>query len=171
MVRLPHYFELHRPELVTQLPAISVVRYRQSQDQYRNEVFLTRHLAAFVLSGEKILHQNAVEHHIKTGEGLFIKAGCYAMSEIMPADGDFQSLLFFIDDSLVADFLKENSTLAAQKLPVAQAPVFKLNVSNRLEQYLNSVLQIGQFNGLENKNLSHLKSMELFYQLLMDREN
>ncbi|WP_439879648.1 helix-turn-helix transcriptional regulator [Pontibacter sp. MBLB2868] len=171
MVRLPQYFELNRPDLITQLPAISVVRYQQSQNQHRNEVYLTRHLIAFVLNGKKILHQNAEEYHVEKGEGIFIKAGCYAMSEIVPADSDFQSLLFFMDDSLVADFLNENIAFSKSKSPAYHSPVFKLKVTSRLAQYLHSVTEINQLNGLVSESFTHLKSMELFYQLLLDKDN
>lgn len=70
------------------------------------EGYISNHVISLILAGEQHI-RTYDEKLIRVGAGeiLFIPRGMYHVSDLLPGEGNFKSLLFYFDDALIQEFL------------------------------------------------------------------
>lgn len=80
--------------------------YRSDVYPSKNEVFFEENAVIYVLEGEKKFANSEREVTVRKGDVFFIRRGYYLMSESI--DESYKSLVFFIEDKLIKDFVNQN---------------------------------------------------------------
>ena len=70
----------------------------------KNRIVINKNLFSFLLEGEKVLHRPAKPLKIRAGQFLMMAEGNSLMTEMLSAGGQYTSLLFFFDNSVLKDF-------------------------------------------------------------------
>lgn len=88
---------------------MTFVAYRSDVYPERNEVFFEEHAVIVVLEGEKKFSSPTQELHVHKGDILFFQRGCYSMNESI--DNSYRSLVFFVNEKLLKEFVNQHLTL------------------------------------------------------------
>ncbi len=131
-----------------------------------NEMLVGEHLLLFVLEGRYIARFGKETHIVEKGEGLFIQRAHAVKYEKIGhlEDGKpYESLMFFINDKLIRDFLSFQKSNVANKS--SQPPISKISYNVPIQLFLQSILASFQ-NGLSNKpHFLQNKLFELLFNL------
>lgn len=85
---------------------MTFVAYRSDVYPERNEVFFEEHAVIVVLEGEKKFSSPTQELHVHKGNILFFQRGCYSMNESI--DSSYRSLVFFVNEKLLKEFVSQH---------------------------------------------------------------
>lgn len=144
---------------------MTFVAYRSDVYPERNEVFFEEHAVIVVLEGEKKFSSPTQELHVRKGQILFFQRGCYSMNESI--DNSYRSLVFFVNEKLLKEFVSQHLTLfqsIATALPAD--PILSLSSSPTFATFIHSLLPyFGQKTPFLNE-LLRLKFQELMLHLL-----
>ena len=100
---------------------------------------------------------------VEAGEILFIPRGLYHITDLLPEDNYFHSLLFYFDDAIIQEFL---STVRVSNITKKDIPEFlKLGKVPTINLFAQSLLQIYQSQNLKDKSFLDLKILELLHLL------
>jgi hypothetical protein len=143
-ITLPAFFENVSSANVVELGNVSSVLYNQSSSQDRVSVCITKSMFAIVIKGRKIIHTEKGDIEIASGDMFFAERGAYLLSERMNVDGEYRSLIFFIDDSYLQDFTARNPDLARKQncLSTDNAGIYTVAVSQLLNNWIQSVIPV-----------------------------
>lgn len=134
---------------------MTFVAYRSDVYPERNEVFFEEHAVIVVLEGEKKFSSPTQELHVRKGDILFFQRGCYSMNESI--DANYKSLVFFMNEKLLKEFVSQNLTLFQSKgtpppadliLSFTSSPTFAVFIDSLLPYfraktpYLNELLRL-----------------------------
>lgn len=130
----------------------------------KREGYISNHVISMVLEGEQVIKTYDEEIiRVKKNEVLFIPRGMYYITDLLPDQGAFKSLLFYFDDSIIEQFLATSRVTEISNKSVPDH--LKFGVVPRLELFAESLLQIYQDRQLRNKNFLDLKILEMLYLL------
>lgn len=128
------------------------------------EGYISNHAISILLSGEqhiKTFDDELIK--VKQNEILFIPRGMYYISDLIPKDGIFRSLLFYFDDSIIEEFL---GTTSVSEISNEGVPDYlKFGIVPTLRLFAEALIDIYQRNQLRNKSFLNLKILELLYLL------
>ena len=171
MLTLPE--QLHKKpaeKKILQLDGATLVEYRQNHSQPVYEAFVSRHLLAFVLSGEKQVQVGAETMRIIGGEAFFLKRGVYSMSEISLDAESFSNALFFLEPTLIDEFI--GPQIAARDTDACPTPpIFRLVVTPLVRHFIDSLPVLIADPLAVNAALVRCKLMELLHCLVDAPEN
>ena len=171
MIRVPTLLQQSSLFECLSIDGLTFVAYRQRQQVLPGPVFFEQHSIIFVRAGEKRVMSGVQSFRVQPGEALFVQRGCYYLAEMLPATDDYQSLLFFFDEQLLAGFLARNPDLL---LPTTNdcsvAPVFPLTMTPALRQFLISMEAASPYQTPYRNRLLHLRFDELLLHLLNSPE-
>ena len=128
------------------------------------EGYISNHVVSILLSGEQ--HIKTYDDQllkVKPQEILFIPRGMYYISDLIPKEGKFESLLFYFDDSLIEEFLSTSKVTEISKKTVPDH--LKFGIVPSIQLFAESLISIYQTNQLRNKNFLNLKILELLFLL------
>jgi AraC family transcriptional regulator, exoenzyme S synthesis regulatory protein ExsA len=143
-----------------------VVESCTHQESTANEMLVGRHLLLFVIEGRYIARFGDEEFTIEKGEGLLVKrthSVKYQKLGYIDGDKPYESLMFFLTDDIVRDFLTLQRGRVSDK---AEAhPLARISYNEPVQIFLRSVLACFN-NGLSN-NPAFLqnKLFELLFNL------
>ena len=128
------------------------------------EGYISTHVISIVRNGRQII-KTYEEEIIKVEEGeiIFIPRGLYHITDMLPTNGSFNSLLFYFDDSVIHEFLSStkitdvNRSIAPNHLKFGLVPL--------VSSFGESLLHIYENQRLENKGLLKLKLLEILHLL------
>lgn len=140
LIRVPQCLKNEQQYQSLSMEGVTVMEYRTARENRQMEVLFSEHALAFVLEGKKILHTTAATHTVEPGQALFIRRGCYALSETFTDRNVYSSIVFFFTEQLVKQFVTEFPAL--MKVPgTAEAPDFTIfSAGTRLLEAARSVL-------------------------------
>lgn len=149
---------------------MTFVAYRSDVYPERNEVFFEEHAVIVVLEGQKKFSSPTQELHVQKGQILFFQRGCYSMNESI--DADYRSLVFFVNEKLLKEFVsqhlpifQEQRTVAPTR-PLPDSPILSLTSSPAFTTFIQSLLPyFGAKTPFLNELLG-LKFQELLLHLL-----
>ncbi|RYF78155.1 MAG: AraC family transcriptional regulator [Cytophagaceae bacterium] len=95
---------------------MTFVAYRSDVYPERNEIFFEEHAVVVVLEGEKKFSSPTQELHVRKGDILFFQRGCYSMNESI--DVNYRSLVFFVNERLLKEFVSQHLSLFQRTPPV-----------------------------------------------------
>lgn len=171
-VVLPRAFRNQDYYRFLELDGIACGKYHHHTDHSHHQVVVTTYLFVFVLGGKKIMHLGSGDIVIEAGNAFFAQKNSYMYSEFIATDSRFQSLMFFIEDRFLADFLKANSNLLENK-PASQSPaneIFKIEVSPLFKSSLESIFPYFLHESSHSRELLKLKFTEILLHLLESDE-
>jgi AraC-like DNA-binding protein len=171
VVTLPRYFEKAVSTDIVHLDRCSSVFYNQSIKQEKVSVCITKSMFAIILKGRKIIHTECGDISISSREMFFAQRGAYLLSERMNIDGEYQSLIFFIDDTYLQEFTIRNRELIVRSKSSQQvhSGIYKIAKSPLLSMWVDSVLPVFHSDYSNRKQILNAKLEELL-QLLMNTE-
>ncbi|MEL6142424.1 MAG: hypothetical protein AAFU67_12475 [Bacteroidota bacterium] len=119
-----------------------ILRKELTQPLIQREAYVANHVISFVLAGEQKL-KTYDEHliSVKEGEIVFLPRGVYYVTDLLPAQGHFKSVLFYFDDELIHSFLRHSKVTeihqrkAPDHLKFEQLPKVRLFVESLLAIY------------------------------------
>ena len=143
---------------------ICILSKELTQPIVNREGYISNHVISILLSGEQ--HIRPVDGKtikVKPQEVLFIPRGMYYVSDLIPAEGTFKSLLFYFDDSIIQEFLSTSRVTEISKKAVPDH--LKFGVVPTLQLFAKSLISIYKSKQLGGKNFLRLKILELLYLL------
>ena len=156
---VPRFFHEQQQFDLLEIDEFSCVEYRHCREQRHNRILVTSYLFVVVLSGSKIIHTEEGDLHIEAGDAFFARKGSYLFSEILSSKDEYRTLIFFIDDSFLAGFLKRHPPSLQRGCPAV--PIFPVQVTPLLRSGIDSLLPYFLHNSKFSRELLHLKLDEL----------
>jgi AraC family transcriptional regulator, exoenzyme S synthesis regulatory protein ExsA len=144
----------------------SAVQYRSSSNQYRNRIIATSHLFVIVLSGEKIVHTADGDLHLAAGSAFFAQKGSYLFSEILSTQTVYQTLVFFIGDSLLERFMETHHRLLQYTADDLSVPIFPIPVTPLLAASAAATLPYFEHDTPHSRQLLRTKLEEILLHLV-----
>ncbi|GAB3706772.1 AraC family transcriptional regulator [Spirosoma flavus] len=144
---------------------MTFVAYRSDVYPERNEVFFEEHAVIVVLEGEKKFSSPKQELHVHKRDILFFQRGCYSMNESI--DNDYRSLVFFVNEKLLKEFVGQHITLfqsSSSELP--NDLILSFSSSPTFTTFINSLLPYFGAKSPFLNELLRLKFQELLLHLL-----
>ncbi|MDO5609084.1 MAG: AraC family transcriptional regulator [Capnocytophaga sp.] len=164
--KAPHY------QNVIELEDVSIVESCTQAHEAKKQLFLEDYLLLFVLEGTFKIKFGDTFFEVRKNEMILlpklisIEAWKYGNPE---NDYAFESMMFFVKDGFLLDFLKkENIKLFKNQEP---APVFVRPFKERLLKFLESLKPYFRDREDINANLYRIKMMELLYDLAHTDKN
>jgi AraC-like DNA-binding protein len=171
MLKLPE--QLHKKpgdKRVLRLDGVTLVEYRQDYSHPVYEAFVSRHLLAFVLSGEKQVQVGDETMRVRGGEAFFLRRGVYSMSEISLDAGSFSNALFFLEPALIDEFI--GPQVVSYDTGAGPAPpFFRLVVTPLVRHFIDSLPVLIADPLAVNAALVRCKLVELLHCLVDAPEN
>lgn len=143
---------------------VCILHKQLNEPIVNREGYISNHVISILLSGEQ--HIKTYDDQlikVRPGEVLFIPRGMYYISDLIPKNGTFQSLLFYFDDSIIQDFLSTSKVTEISKEAVPNH--LKFGVVPSIQLFAESLISIYQTQQLRDKNFLNLKILELLFLL------
>lgn len=165
MIKLPQSLAQYKKRMVS-ANGTEIIWHRAVQETEKARVTLSTHLIVLVVRGAKEVYSPAGKLSIGSGEGFFLKAGNYLMTEKLLHEQRFESLTIFFP-STVASALSQLLPLASVSA-VATPDIFRIEQSAALDTFAHSLLHYAEMdsNEMESAFLVDAKLRELFWILL-----
>jgi len=143
---------------------VCILNKELTEPVVNREGYISNHVISIQLSGEQHI-RNYEEQLIKVKEGkaIFIPRGMYHISDLIPKSGTFHNLLFYLDDSLIQEFLSNSRVTEVSRESVPTH--MKFEAGPAIQHFVEGIFNIYQANQLRNKNFLNLKILELLYLL------
>ncbi|WP_028584051.1 helix-turn-helix transcriptional regulator [Desulfogranum mediterraneum] len=167
----PRFFENQSTFTHLKVGDFSCVEYRSSTDNRKNSILVTSYLFVVLLSGRKIIHNGTDDLHIRAGNAFFAEKGSYLFSEILETTDRYQALIFFIDDSFLASFLKSHACPPSQNHSQERERIFQIHLSPLLQASIQSLLPFFVHPTDNSDTLMRLKLEELLLLILDSGDN
>jgi len=165
MILIPQKL-FEQPEVKTILRdgLVCILKKELNKPVIEREGYISNHVISVVLEGEqKIKTYDEEILNVKAGQVLFIPRGMYYVTDLLPKNGPFKSLLFYFNDAIIQEFLSTSKVTEISKdkahshLKFKQVPAIKL--------FGESLLQIYDNQSLNLKSVLSLKILELLHLL------
>jgi len=143
---------------------VCILKKALTEPIVNREGYISNHVVSILLSGEQ--HIKTYDDQlikVKPQEVLFIPRGMYYISDLIPKERKFESLLFYFDDSIIEEFLSTSKVTEISKDTVPDH--LKFGVVPSIQLFAESLISIYQTNQLRNKNFLNLKILELLFLL------
>ena len=140
------------------------ILYKELHEPTLNrEGYISNHVVSIVLSGAQwITTYDEKRIEVVKGEVLFIPRGMYHVSDLLPEQGTFKSLLFYFDDAIIQEFLAHTqvSEISRKQVPdhlkFGNIPVIQSFAQSLLSLYPNPQLRQKALLPLKVQELLHL---------------
>lgn len=123
--------------------------------------YVATHVISIVLKG-KLKIQTFYEGEqfmASQNQVVFIPKGRYMISDIIPKNGEFEAVFFFIEDSLINEFLNSKKGLFQSNTNFN----YVMKYSDNLKIFTETILMLYQNNRNEYKEITKLKLLELLH--------
>ncbi len=168
LIRVPQRLKTEQQYQALCVKDVIFVEYRTLEESRQTDVLFSEHALAFLLDGEKRLHTPSGDYVVRAGDALFIRRGCYGMSETFTDKHIYRSIIFFFNENLVRQFATEYGSLL-QAPPVGDVQDFTVFPSSRrLQEAVQSVLPCFKDDAALLPHLVPLKLKELLLLLLQE---
>ncbi len=162
---LPRYLNKAGDLTPLQVNDLTCVEYRTRQGVQVTRMLVTTALFVVVIRGEKVLHTENGDLYIPEGSGFFARKGAYLFSENMEEGGEYHSLIFFIDDLFLADFLKAYPSLGSGSSSQRGQPIFQIPLTPLLQNSVSSFLPYFLHQSTRKIEVMRLKLQELLLNI------
>ena len=146
------------------------VEYTSASTTYNNEVLMTENAIVYVVKGSKEISIDGTTFSVAAGELFMLPQGKYVMSEYLPQNGEFKSIMLFFNYRHIADILHnlfESAALPHTDKPSSNVQI--LTATTKLSTLFTYLTEI-DWSGSHSfaKELLDLKIKELIFTLLSD---
>ncbi|MGL5272386.1 MAG: helix-turn-helix domain-containing protein [Phocaeicola sp.] len=148
-----------------------IVEYTNVSESTHNEVVVSESVIVYIVKGTKIVTSNNTTTTITKNQLFMAPKGHYIMSEYLPEEGTFESIMLFFNEEQIVDIITSisKSFRVEQKF---ENKINAVNCSSELNHFFESLKLIcstGDRNPFA-KELISVKIKELIYLLLSDNE-
>src|SRR6185436_7244585 len=133
--------------------------FKQSEDWSEHNCFL------YIMNGETIMHSREGSWHLREGDTAFLKKGGCSIEKL--ENHTFCTLLFYVPDSYIRSFTRENIRLFSHEdsLPVSRSLLLPVEMNEVLRSFYDSVISYFVANTLPTEDLLELKFRELLLNI------
>jgi len=145
----------------------AILAYRSLSSSGRTKVVLHKNLFSFLLEGQKVVYRPGKVIRIDPGQFVMIAGSHVLMSEKLSGHGRYSSLVFFFDDSLLADFFRKYSpVLPGIEEPGKKEPIVCFEGDPFIRNFVQSLQLMLEQPGGFSQEMQLLKFEELMLYLV-----
>ncbi len=143
---------------------VCILEKQLTQSLINREGYISNHVISILLSGQQQIKTYEEQRIvINAHEVLFIPRGLYHITDLLPKQGHFRSLLFYFGDDIVQEFL---STVRVDKIKRTDVSEYlKLGTVPTVDLFAKSLIQIYKDEKVKDKSFLDLKILELLHLL------
>lgn len=149
---------------------LSAVIYKKvTTADIHNERYLAAHAITLVLKGA--LKIKPAEHSpflVQAEQMVFLSKGMYMISDIIPDGAAFEAVVFFFEETLINDFLKQ---IPSPTLPHLERHSHLLNYTSPLKIFTNSLLKLYAHPPSNSSAITALKLLEFLHLIAQSPQN
>ena len=148
---------------------VKLLKYTSSKQRHSFDALVPRHAIIYILAGTKKIKCIEGDYTISAGDLFFIFKGDYVMSELLPEDGEFRSLMLFFDGRTARNLLasiKEELPSFNSKQPLSRDRIRVVSEVSELKHYFQLLSEYCDYDAPYLQELIQAKFSELFYLLL-----
>lgn len=131
------------------------------------ESYISEHVISYVLQGKQ--HITTYDGEVETihaNELLFLPRGLYIISDLLPQNKEFKSILFYFDNMILERFLKKIKAISTHE----NAPTFlKVKSDFLLQNFSNNIQSLFKHEVQLSTALVELRGEELLHLLLANQ--
>jgi AraC-like DNA-binding protein len=101
---------------------VMIRAYQSSQKSLRNKSIIHWNMIDIILMGRKIIIDVSNINSLETGEFMLLSKGSYLISQALPENGLFKSIVLYFTNEFLADFYIKYSSLTKEERPVPKEP-------------------------------------------------
>lgn len=167
MIVIPQrLFEDRQVKTILRDGNVCILKKELHQPLLQREGYISNHVVSILFEGKQVIQPfegEAIE--VEAGQVLFIPRGMYHITDLLPEEGVFSSLLFYFDDALIQDFLAQKRLNQVSKTDLPMHLV--LDAVPAITLFATSLISIYQNITPQDKSFLNLKILELLH--LLDR--
>ena len=156
--------EKHR---AIKLDGCNIIESCHYEQAINNGMFVSEHLFLFLFSGKLLLQSAQEQIVVKPGEAVFIRKAHYLAYEKVGYAGNipYESLLFFLNDKFIKEFLKLSRAKNARRQDNTAPPAFKVETNSAHQLCVESVKNYFDGKLAAEAELARLKILEILFIL------
>jgi len=164
---LPQSFYERKEIIKVLVDGLSCVIYKEMNDDVSmKEGYVSTHAIVLVLQGTlKVENDFAGGATVQANEMIFLPKGIYMVSDIIPGDGSFVSVVFFFDEQLIDEFLHSLHRKAEGNLCT---PNLIMPYTKSIRDYTETLLQLYKDGAHNHHKITRHKLFELLHLLSID---
>lgn len=148
-----------------------IVEYTNVSESTHNEVMVSDSVIVYIVRGTKVVNSNNTTTTIAKNQLFMAPKGHYIMSEYLPEEGAFESIMLFFNEEQVLDII----TAISKSIKIEQKfehEISAVNCSSQIIHFFESLKLIYSTRDRNRftKELINVKISELIYLLLSDNE-
>ncbi|MGH1336109.1 MAG: helix-turn-helix transcriptional regulator [Aureispira sp.] len=125
--------------------------------------YVSKHVLGMVLAGTQHLQTYEGERiTIQAGQGILLPSSMYVISDLLPQQGNFESILFYFDNALIHEFIQERATVNTWK--AVEIRQWRFDSTFRLQEWIKQLQQFYTTN-TAHPALARLKIKEYWHWL------
>jgi len=142
--------------------------YRATQLSARNKSVIHENMIDIVLSGKKKILNIGEVAHLEAGDLIFLSKGNCLISEVLPEDGLFNSLVIYFTSEKLSEFRMKHDKNINEKGDTTEkkSPFLVYRQDAFMRDYIASVQHMLQQDALKTVEFKQLKLEELLLYLL-----
>jgi AraC family transcriptional regulator, exoenzyme S synthesis regulatory protein ExsA len=147
----------------------SIIHKKVHEPVFQKEGYVSVHAITLVLKGTyRLENENGPLAVVKENQMVFIPKGLYQVSDILPEKGSFEAIVFFFDEEVITQYLK-NLKVKPKKEKCITHFLFDYNDDIRL--YTESLLKLYGTKDKMHKKFTSIKLMELLHLITESNVN
>lgn len=138
-----------------------VIHKQTDQQDLDNQRLLSAHALTVVKKGGLVVHTDeGIPTRVTKGQMILMPKGLYAITDLIPQDDVFEAIVFFFDDSLIAQYLQAKGLHLVEVHSERKPTVFTSSTS--LSTFIDQLVSL--YNTVEaDASLVRLKLLEALY--------
>jgi AraC family transcriptional regulator, exoenzyme S synthesis regulatory protein ExsA len=131
------------------------------------EGYVSTHAVTLVLKGTLVVENDSgAKAQVNENQMIFLPKGLYTISDILPENGTFESVIFFFDEEVISNFVHTNNITPKKEPCVA----YKLmDYMPEVRVFTESLLQLYKKRSVATRQITKLKLYELLNLLSFAR--
>lgn len=164
--KIPNQFPVEKTDIVFNFDNQTFIQFHRKKECFKRPVELEQHLIMVILKGKKVMISTEQDITVHKNELLFLQKGAYLTSEKILEEGEFSSLLFFIQEEFLNQFKEKYNSYLKNTENAITPKMFKVEGSSNLSTYVNSLLPYFDNQQKLAQPILQLKIEELLLSLL-----
>lgn len=147
---------------------VAILRKKLTKSLINREGYIASHVISILISGEQHIRTYDDELiKILPKQLLFLPRGLYTVSDLLPKEGEFESILFYFDDAILSEFVSnfKNTNGKSEN----EESYLRLEVASSIQQFVNSLLKMYSGDFPNNKAILKLKILELLHLMVQNK--
>jgi AraC family transcriptional regulator, exoenzyme S synthesis regulatory protein ExsA len=157
---------------------VMIRAYQSPQKSLRNKSIIHWNMIDIILMGRKTIIDVSNINSLETGELMLLSKGSYLISQALPENGLFKSVVLYFTNEFLADFYIKYSSLTKEECPtpkeppvpkerpVPKAPFLKYQQDAFIKNYIVSLQVLIQSPEINSPEFKAIKAEELLLYLL-----